>query len=22
MTGWRLGYVHGPQEILQQMIKL
>jgi aspartate aminotransferase/aminotransferase len=22
MTGWRLGYVHGPEEIIQQMIKL
>ncbi|MAT16329.1 MAG: aspartate aminotransferase [Planctomyces sp.] len=22
MTGWRLGYVHGPQAVLQQMIKL
>ncbi len=22
MTGWRLGYVHGPQHVLQQMIKL
>ena len=22
MTGWRLGYVHGPEEIMQQMIKL
>jgi aspartate aminotransferase/aminotransferase len=22
MTGWRLGYVHGPEQILQQMIKL
>ncbi|MEX0702645.1 MAG: aminotransferase class I/II-fold pyridoxal phosphate-dependent enzyme [Planctomycetales bacterium] len=22
MTGWRLGWVHGPQEIMQQMIKL
>lgn len=22
MTGWRLGYVHGPEHVLQQMIKL
>ena len=22
MTGWRLGYVHGPQAVMQQMIKL
>jgi len=22
MTGWRLGYVHGPQQLIQQMIKL
>jgi aspartate aminotransferase/aminotransferase len=22
MTGWRLGYVHGPDEVIQQMIKL
>ena len=22
MTGWRLGYVHGPNELIQQMIKL
>ena len=22
MTGWRLGYVHGPEHIIQQMIKL
>jgi len=22
MTGWRLGFVHGPQEVMQQMIKL
>jgi aspartate aminotransferase/aminotransferase len=22
MTGWRLGYVHGPKEIIQTMIKL
>ena len=22
MTGWRLGFVHGPQHIMQQMIKL
>lgn len=22
MTGWRLGYVHGPEEVIQQMIKL
>ena len=22
MTGWRLGYAHGPSEIIQQMIKL
>jgi aspartate aminotransferase len=22
MTGWRLGYAHGPEEIIQQMIKL
>ena len=22
MTGWRLGYAHGPAEIIQQMIKL
>jgi aspartate aminotransferase/aminotransferase len=22
MTGWRLGYVHGPREIIQTMIKL
>jgi aspartate aminotransferase/aminotransferase len=22
MTGWRLGYVHGPSEVIQQMIKL
>ncbi len=22
MTGWRLGFVHGPQQIMQQMIKL
>jgi len=22
MTGWRLGYVHGPQHLIQQMIKL
>jgi len=22
MTGWRLGYVHGPAEVVQQMIKL
>jgi aspartate aminotransferase len=22
MTGWRLGYVHGPEEVIQQMTKL
>jgi aspartate aminotransferase/aminotransferase len=22
MTGWRLGYVHGPEHVIQQMIKL
>ena len=22
MTGWRLGFAHGPAEIIQQMIKL
>jgi aspartate aminotransferase len=22
MTGWRLGYVHGPEDVMQQMIKL
>jgi len=22
MTGWRLGYVHGPNDVIQQMIKL
>jgi aspartate aminotransferase len=22
MTGWRLGFVHGPEEVMQQMIKL
>jgi aspartate aminotransferase len=22
MTGWRLGWVHGPEEIIQQMVKL
>ncbi len=22
MTGWRLGYAHGPEEVIQQMIKL
>ncbi len=22
MTGWRLGYVHGPEEVIQTMIKL
>jgi aspartate aminotransferase/aminotransferase len=22
MTGWRLGYVHGPEHVMQQMIKL
>ena len=22
MTGWRLGYVHGPEDVIQQMIKL
>lgn len=22
MTGWRLGYVHGPERVIQQMIKL
>jgi aspartate aminotransferase len=22
MTGWRLGYAHGPAEVIQQMIKL
>jgi aspartate aminotransferase/aminotransferase len=22
MTGWRLGYAHGPEDVIQQMIKL
>ena len=22
MTGWRLGFAHGPGEVIQQMIKL
>jgi len=22
MTGWRLGYVHGPEHVIQQMLKL